>query len=208
EGGIRLVEMIVPLSGIGKQGIRLDMPVHPCPIGATPAIGHSASAENIVKSCDRRILAESVATVKTGLPGFCDYYVIGQFRPEISSIGKDAGTVCVGVVVGNSVIDECRSTDAGGTEQVETSAVKMGLIACDEILDDQRVRITLYGEAASLVGIIPFDDISFDDRGFDRRNVEAAPSRTRVFGDHIVQDLCSRSPLDADCATKSYGYGT
>src|SRR5262245_352414 len=108
--------MKVALSGIGEQGISRDIAVHPCPIGATPAIGHSAGAENIVESCDRRILAESVATVKTELPGFCDYYVIGQFRPGISSIGKDAGTVYVGVVVGNSVIDECRSTDAGGTE--------------------------------------------------------------------------------------------
>jgi hypothetical protein len=33
------------------------------------------------------------ATVKTGLSGFCDYYVIGQFRTDINSMDIDAGTV-------------------------------------------------------------------------------------------------------------------
>src|SRR5262245_9284750 len=86
------LKMIVALSGIGEQGISGDIAVRPCLIGATPAIGHSAGAKDIVESDDQRILVVDVATVEAGLPGFCDYYVIGQFRPAIGSIGNDAGT--------------------------------------------------------------------------------------------------------------------
>jgi hypothetical protein len=84
--------MIVTLSGGDEQGIIGDIAVHPCLIGANPAIGHSAGAKDIIESDDRLILVEETATVETELPGFCDYYVIGQFRPGIGSIGIDAGT--------------------------------------------------------------------------------------------------------------------
>ena len=97
--------MIVALSGIGEQGISRDIAVRPCLIGASPAIGRSAGAKDIVESDDRLMLADC-ATVETGLPGFCDYYVIGQFYTGIASIGIDAGTDEGGVVVGNRVIDE------------------------------------------------------------------------------------------------------
>jgi hypothetical protein len=92
DGGRTLLKMIVALSGIGEPGISRDIAVRPCHIGATPAIGHSACAKDIVESADRLFMYEGT-TVKTGLPGFCDYYVISQFRPETESIGKDAGTV-------------------------------------------------------------------------------------------------------------------
>src|SRR6266508_1372432 len=98
--------MIVALSGIGEQGISGDIVVRPCHIAATPAIGHSVGAKDIVESNDWRILVVEAATVETELSGFCDYYVIGQFRLRIESSGKDAGTDRGGVVVGNRVIDE------------------------------------------------------------------------------------------------------
>jgi len=86
------LEMIVALSGIGEPGISGDIAVHPCLIGASPAIGQSVDTKDIVESDYRLMLAKIVATVETELPGFCDYYVIGQFRPGIESIGNDAGT--------------------------------------------------------------------------------------------------------------------
>src|SRR5262245_33389667 len=101
--------MIAALSGIGEQWISGNIAIHPCLIGANPAIGHSAAAKDIVESGDRRIPVVGGATVEAGLPGFCDDYVIGQFRPGIESIGKDAGTVLGAVVVGNRVIHESRS---------------------------------------------------------------------------------------------------
>src|SRR5262249_49072723 len=113
DRGRPLLEMIVALSGIGEYGVSGNIVVRPCLIGASPSIGHSADAKDIVESDSRRILVE-VATVETGLSGFCDYYVIAQFRLDIESIGKDAGTDEGGVVVGNRVIDEYRSTGAGG----------------------------------------------------------------------------------------------
>src|SRR5262245_33509509 len=99
--------MIVAVSGIGEQWISGDIAVRPWPVGASPVIGHSAGAEDIVESDDQASMAVEVTTVETGLSGLCDYYVIGQFRPAIISIGEDAGTVC-GVVVGNRVIDKYR----------------------------------------------------------------------------------------------------
>src|SRR5262245_38088996 len=106
DGGRPLLEMIVALSGIGEQGISGDVAVRPCHIGDGPAIGHSAGAEDIVESNDRRILGGEAGTVETGLPGFCDYYVIGQFRLCTDPQGKDSRTVRGGVVVGDRVIDE------------------------------------------------------------------------------------------------------
>src|SRR5262252_101971 len=136
--------MIVALSGIGEQGIIGDIAVRPCLIGASPAIGHSAGAEDIVESYDRLILCEG-ATIEADFPGFCDYDVVGQFRPLIGSLSIDAGTVCAAVVVvGNRVIDEYRSTKFPG----ETSTGR-GLIADDEILDDQSARNTVHVDAAS-----------------------------------------------------------
>jgi hypothetical protein len=105
--------MIVALSGIGEQGISGDIALRPCPVGAIPAIGHSAAAEDIVESNDRRILVSEGLTVETGLRGFCDYYVIGQFRLDTESIGKYSGTEEGGVVVGNRVIDEYESLREG-----------------------------------------------------------------------------------------------
>ena len=55
DGGRPLLEMIVALSGIGEKGISGDIAVCPCPIGAIPAIGHSAAAKDIVAE-DRLIL--------------------------------------------------------------------------------------------------------------------------------------------------------
>jgi hypothetical protein len=63
------------------------------------------------------------ATEESGLPWFCDYYVIGQFHLAIGSIGKDGGTVGSGVVVSNRIINEYRSSDAAGNRPVDTSAV-------------------------------------------------------------------------------------
>src|SRR5262245_43370678 len=91
DGGRQLLEMKVALSGIGELGISGDIAIRPCLIGATPGIGHSAGAEDIVESGDRRIRV-AVATVETGLPGLRDYYVIGQFRLDIGSIGVDLGS--------------------------------------------------------------------------------------------------------------------
>src|SRR5215510_2506703 len=117
--------MIVALSGIGEQGISGDIALRPCLIRASPTIGHSTGAEDIVEPDNRVNMAVGGTTVETGLPGFCDYYVIGQFHLVIGSIGKDARTVCGGVVVGNRVIDEYRPTDAGvGNYPVDTSAVR------------------------------------------------------------------------------------
>src|SRR5215510_2729251 len=101
--------MIVALSGIGEQGIGLDVAVHPCLIGAILVICLSAAAEDIVESNDRRILVREGLAVEARLPGFCDYYVIGQCRLAAESIGKDAGTEEGGAVIGNRVIDECES---------------------------------------------------------------------------------------------------
>src|SRR5262245_52266511 len=50
DGGGPLLEMKVALNGIGEQWISRDIAVRPCLIGATPAIGHSAAAKNIVES--------------------------------------------------------------------------------------------------------------------------------------------------------------
>src|SRR5215468_7591167 len=104
--------MIVALSEIGEHGISRDVAVRPCHIGAVPAIGHSATAENIVESDDRRILAAETVTEETGLPGFCVYYVIGQFRPSIGAEVIDAGTGCGGVVIGNRVIEDFQWSSA------------------------------------------------------------------------------------------------
>src|SRR5262245_36761615 len=105
--------MIVVLSEIGEHGIIRDVAVRPCHIGAVPAIGRSAAtAENIVESDDRRILTIEIVTVETGLPGFCVYYVIGQFRPSIGAEVIDAGTGCGGVVIGNRVIEDFQWSSA------------------------------------------------------------------------------------------------
>src|SRR5215813_802785 len=106
--------MVVALSGIGELGISGYIAVRPCLIGASPAISHTVDAEDIVESDDRVNMAVSGAAEETGLPGFCDYYVIGQFHLVISSIGINGGTVCRDIVVGNRVIDEYRSTDSVG----------------------------------------------------------------------------------------------
>src|SRR5215510_1706799 len=192
--------MVVALSGISEQGISGDIAVGPCLIGATPAISQSVDTKDIVKPDDRRILVEEPATVETELPGFCDYYVIGQFCPVIKSISNDAGTEEGAVVVGNRIIDEYRSTGGGRNYPGETSAV-IGLIAGNEILDDQSIRNIRHVEAASLAsqGIIPLDDIPFDDRGSSSKHVDAPSKQTRVVGDHIVEGFCRRSPPpDAD----------
>src|SRR5262245_46352490 len=104
--GRTLLEMIVALSGIGEQWIGEDVAVRSCHIWAGSGISHSAAAENIVESDGRRILAVETSTVETGLPGFCVYYVIGQFRLYIWAYVKDAGTGSGGVVVGNRVIED------------------------------------------------------------------------------------------------------
>src|SRR5262249_28197546 len=200
--------MIVALSGIGEQGISGDVAVRPCHIGAGPCISHSAGAEDIVESEDWRILVVEESTGETGLPGFCDYYVIGQFRLGIEFFGKDAGTECGGVVVGNRVIDEYRSTLAC---HVETSAVAKGLIAGDEILDNQGIRIqtTISVDAASLTacltshGINPLDAIIFEDLRSAAIQADAAPSLTLITRDHIVEDLYRRTTLDVDSPTTS-----
>src|SRR5262245_4580859 len=184
--------MIVALSWIGEHGIKRNIVVRPCLIRASPTIGHSTGAEDIVEPDDRVNMAGDT-TVETGLPGFCDYYVIGQFHLVMGSIGKDARTVCGGVVVGNRVIDEYRPTDAGaGNYPVDTSAVRR-LIAGDDILDDQRTRIIHRVDAASLTSqdIIPLNDIPFDDRGCSSpRDVDAASTPIiHVVGDHLVQHL-------------------
>ena len=57
DRGRPLLEMIVALSVIGEPGISGDIAVRPRLIGATPAIGHSAAAKDIVESDDRLILA-------------------------------------------------------------------------------------------------------------------------------------------------------
>src|SRR5262245_59260755 len=93
DGGRPLLEMIVALSGIGEQWIKRNIVVLPCHIGDGLGIGHSVDAEDIVESDDRRLLVGEDEKVETGLPGFCDYYVIGQFRLHAVSKGKDAGTI-------------------------------------------------------------------------------------------------------------------
>src|SRR5262245_20380130 len=140
--------MIVTLSGIGEQRIKRFIAVCPCHIGDGPLIGHSAAAaEDIVESDDRRrrrSLGEAYR-VETGLSGFCDYYVIGQFSLCAISFGVDAGTMG-GVVVSDRVIDEYRPTDADGYPPVNTTALTT-LIAGDEILDDQRFWIIHRGSS-------------------------------------------------------------
>src|SRR6266498_3942593 len=77
------------------------------------------------------------------------------------------------------------------------------MIGGDEILDDQGIRNIRYVDAASLVGgIIPLDDIIFDDRGTSPSQVDAASkrNRTRIVGDHIVCN-CRRGSKDADAAS-------
>lgn len=138
DGRRPLSQMIVAISGIGEQGISGDIALTSCLTGASPVIGLSAAAEDIVESNDRRILITEGLTVETGLRWFCDYYVIGQFRLDAESIGKDAGTDEGGVVVGNRVIDECRSLREVGYP-VKTCA-EFGLIAGDEILNDQSLQ--------------------------------------------------------------------
>jgi hypothetical protein len=84
--------MIVALGGIGEQRVCRDIAIRSCLIRAGPAIGHSVEAEDIVEPDNRRALAEGI-TVESVLPGFCDYYVIGQFRLLVETTGIDAGTV-------------------------------------------------------------------------------------------------------------------
>src|SRR5215468_887195 len=84
-----------------------------------------------------------------------------------------------------------------------------GLIAGDEILDEQRTRIIQHPDAAprSLRDPIPLDDIPFDDRGsgaihFDAASIGAI--QTHVVGDHIVKDFegfRGRISPDVDSAT-------
>src|SRR5262245_42363733 len=196
--------MEVAMSGISQERSGEAIAVVPCLMAETAAISQSVDTKDIVKPDDRRILVEEPATVETELPGFCDYYVIGQFCPVIESISNDAGTEEGGVVVGNRIIDEYRSTGGGRNYPGETSAV-IGLIAGNEILDDQSIRNIRHVEAASLAsqGIIPLDDIPFDDRGSSSKHVDATSKQTRVVGDHIVEDFRRRSPPDADSTTTS-----
>src|SRR5262245_6406739 len=201
--------MIVTLSWIGEQGISRDIAVRPCHIGAIPAIGHSAAAEDIVESNDRLILVGEGLTVETVLRRFCDYYVIGQFRLEAESIGKDAGTDEVGVVVDNRVIDEYRSLRESGFPG--KTCADIGLIAGDEILDDLSFKPIRQVDAAPRTArnMIPLDDIPFDDQGSSPGHVDATSctyqleSTHPVVGDHIVEDLRERSSMDTDPATPS-----
>src|SRR5262249_11236324 len=153
-GGRPLLQMIVALSGIGEQGISRDIAVRPCLIGATPGISRSACAEDIVESNGR----VNAATVESGLPGFCDYYVIGQFRPDIDSIDIVAGPVS-GFVVGDRVIDEPGSRIAD--YPIDASAFR-GMIAGDQILDYHSIRHKHQPDASPpTADTIPLDDIPF-----------------------------------------------
>src|SRR6266508_3429291 len=165
--------MIVTLSGGDELGISGDIAVRPCLVGAIPAIGRSAAAKDIVESDGRRFLYEGAA-VKTGLPGFCDYYVIGE--------------------------------NADANKRVDTSAGN-GLIAGDEILDDQSLHLIHHVDAASLTltasvtwlgDTISLNDISFDDRGSIHIHEDASSIRIHVVGDYIVEDLWRTNPYDAD----------
>ena len=194
--------MKVALSGVDELGISGDIPVLPCPIRASPIIGQSAGAKDIVESGDRDA---GCVTEESGLPGFCDYYVIGQFYTW-KSIGKDAGTEYGAVVVGNRVIDK----DAVESKREDTSSGS-GLIAGDEILDDQSLHIIRNGDATSLTAsltwhedTISLNDTSFDDRGCSPpTQADASSTSTHVVGDYIVEDFDGTNPYDEDSTTSS-----
>src|SRR5215510_5468825 len=201
--------MIVALSGIGEQWIGGDIAVRPCHIGASPAIGRSTEAENIVEPGDRCGRGGEGATFVSGLPRLRDYYVIGQFDHASAILDKDAGTIGIktahgdGIIVDNRIID-----DHGAVEnrQVDARAVA-GCIAGDDILDDQSLRPSHVNAASGSYSLtfrdISLDNIPFDDRGLGVFQVYAASSSSPVVGDYIIENLRGALSLDEDSATTS-----
>src|SRR5215510_14128693 len=166
--------MIVALSGVGEQGISGDIAVRPCLIGASPAISQSVDAENIAESDDRLSLVEEPATVESELPGFCDYYVIGQFRLGIESVGN-------GLITGDDILDDQSIRNIHHVEAA--SLTSHGIIPLDDIPFDDRGSSRKHVDAASIRTHVVGDHIVED---LYRRSPPNADSTTTSSATEIV----------------------